>query len=78
MLGILVKKNSTHITYANSARFVKVALHKNDSSCKTNSDAGAEDVELGRLIQNSMLKYHSKSVVLIGCKRYHDNRGIYI
>ena len=65
MLSILVKTISTHITYANSARFVEVALHKNDSSCKTNSDAGAEDVELGRSIQNSMLKSHAKSVVLI-------------
>jgi len=33
-------------------RFVEVALHKNDSSCKTNSDAGAEDVELGKCMWN--------------------------
>ena len=28
-------------------RFVRVGLHKNDSSCRTKTDSGAEDVELG-------------------------------
>ena len=53
------------MTFYKSARFVQVALHKNDSSCKTNSDAGAEDVELGRSIQNSLFKYLAKSAVPI-------------
>ena len=28
-------------------RFVRVGLHKNDSFCRTKTDSGAEDVELG-------------------------------
>ena len=43
----------THITLnqeqsaAFCDRFVRVGLHKNDSSCRTKTDSGAEDVELG-------------------------------
>ena len=65
LFGTLKFSVSEHVTFANSARFVEVALHKNDSSCKTNSDTGAEDVELGRSIQNCLLKYLSKYIVLI-------------
>ena len=61
------------MTFYKSARFVQVALHKNDSSCKTNSDAGAEDVEMGRSIQNSLLKSCAKSVVPISIYGFENS-----
>ena len=41
---------------------MEVALHKNNSDCKTNSDGGAEDAELGNfvIIVGSILMFKQK------------------
>ena len=60
---------------------MEVALQKNDSSCKTNSDAGAKDVQLGRCwicwcIEQNQFQYVETSFKW-GRNPFHDNRGIY-